>query len=189
MPEVVEHRRLPRDGQRLRRRRSPPTAGSSSSTPTSRSTASPCIESQHLLYNVSKLFRTKCVDGITVNEKVLAHYMETTVGIVTALNPVHRLREGDRARQRGLQERQGDPRDHPREEDPHRGADQGSARSRQADRTSTRATYPRRTSRNKGASHEHHEGSRSKRLPISARGGRSCAARAPAPQAARSPTS
>ena len=46
------------------------------------------IESQHLLYNGSILFRTKCVDGITVNEKVLEHYMETTVGIVTALNPV-----------------------------------------------------------------------------------------------------
>ena len=46
------------------------------------------IESQHLLYNVSQLLRTKCVDGITVNEKVLARYMETTVGIVTALNPV-----------------------------------------------------------------------------------------------------
>ena len=46
------------------------------------------IESQHLLFNVSKLFRTKCVDGITVNEKVLEHYLETTVGIVTALNPV-----------------------------------------------------------------------------------------------------
>jgi aspartate ammonia-lyase len=46
------------------------------------------MESQHLLFNVSKLLRTKCVDGITVNEKVLAHYMETTVGIVTALNPV-----------------------------------------------------------------------------------------------------
>jgi aspartate ammonia-lyase len=46
------------------------------------------IESQHLLYNTSILFRTKCVDGITVNEKVLAHYMETTVGIVTALNPI-----------------------------------------------------------------------------------------------------
>jgi aspartate ammonia-lyase len=28
------------------------------------------------------------VDGITLNEKVLARYMETTVGIVTALNPV-----------------------------------------------------------------------------------------------------
>src|SRR3954470_15517895 len=46
------------------------------------------IESQHLLFNTSKLFRTKCIDGISVNEKVLAHYMETTVGIVTALNPV-----------------------------------------------------------------------------------------------------
>ncbi len=46
------------------------------------------IESQHLLFNVSKLFRTKCIDGITVNEKVLEHYLETTVGIVTALNPV-----------------------------------------------------------------------------------------------------
>jgi aspartate ammonia-lyase len=46
------------------------------------------MESQHLLYNVSQLFRTKCVDGITVNEKVLEHYLETTVGIVTALNPV-----------------------------------------------------------------------------------------------------
>ena len=46
------------------------------------------MESQHLLYNTSMAFRTKCVDGITVNEKVLEHYMETTVGIVTALNPV-----------------------------------------------------------------------------------------------------
>src|SRR6201991_3386371 len=46
------------------------------------------LESQDLLYRTSMLFRTKCVDGITVNEEVLAHYMETTVGIVTALNPI-----------------------------------------------------------------------------------------------------
>jgi len=46
------------------------------------------LESQHLLYTTSQTFRTKCIDGITVNEKVLEHYMETTVGIVTALNPV-----------------------------------------------------------------------------------------------------
>jgi aspartate ammonia-lyase len=46
------------------------------------------MESQHLLHNTSILFRTKCIDGITLNEKVLARYMETTVGIVTALNPV-----------------------------------------------------------------------------------------------------
>jgi aspartate ammonia-lyase len=46
------------------------------------------LESQQLLYNTVKALRTKCVDGIKVNEKVLEHYMETTVGIVTALNPV-----------------------------------------------------------------------------------------------------
>jgi len=46
------------------------------------------MESQHLLYTTSMAFRTKCVDGITVNEKVLEHYLETTIGIVTALNPV-----------------------------------------------------------------------------------------------------
>src|SRR4030095_8073492 len=46
------------------------------------------MESQHLLFTTSQAFRTKCVDGITLNEKVLEHYMETTVGIVTALNPV-----------------------------------------------------------------------------------------------------
>src|SRR6185295_8082144 len=43
---------------------------------------------QSLIYNTSIVFRTKCIDGITVNEKVLSRYMETTVGIVTALNPV-----------------------------------------------------------------------------------------------------
>jgi aspartate ammonia-lyase len=46
------------------------------------------MESQSLLFNTSKLFRTKCIDGITVNEKVLAHYMETTIGLATALNPI-----------------------------------------------------------------------------------------------------
>jgi len=45
-------------------------------------------ESQGLLYRGSIAFRTKCIDGITLNEKTLSHYMETTVGIVTALNPV-----------------------------------------------------------------------------------------------------
>jgi len=46
------------------------------------------MESQHLLFNVSKLFRSQCVDGITVNQRQLDHYLKTTVGIVTALNPV-----------------------------------------------------------------------------------------------------
>jgi len=46
------------------------------------------IESQALLYNTSMAFRTNCIDGITPNEKVLERYIETTVGIVTALNPI-----------------------------------------------------------------------------------------------------
>jgi aspartate ammonia-lyase len=46
------------------------------------------IESQNIIFRTSYAFRTKCIDGITVNEKTLQHYMETTVGIVTALNPV-----------------------------------------------------------------------------------------------------
>ena len=46
------------------------------------------LESQSLLYNTSGTLRTKCIDGITVNEQTLKRYLETTVGIVTALNPV-----------------------------------------------------------------------------------------------------
>ncbi len=82
------HRRVPGDGQRLRRHARRPQRAAPAQRLRAARRASPSIESQHLLYNVSKLFRTKCVDGITVNEKVLEHYMETTVGIVTALNPV-----------------------------------------------------------------------------------------------------
>ena len=46
------------------------------------------LESQSLLFTGSDALRTKCVDGITLNEKVLERYIETTVGIVTALNPI-----------------------------------------------------------------------------------------------------
>lgn len=46
------------------------------------------MESQMLLSKGALALRTKCVDSITVNEEVLSRYMEETVGIVTALNPV-----------------------------------------------------------------------------------------------------
>jgi aspartate ammonia-lyase len=46
------------------------------------------MESQGLLYKGVPLFRTQCIDGITANEDVLKHYIERSVGIVTALNPV-----------------------------------------------------------------------------------------------------
>jgi len=38
--------------------------------------------------SASNVFRTKCIDGITVNGKTPARYLETTAGIVMALNPV-----------------------------------------------------------------------------------------------------
>jgi aspartate ammonia-lyase len=46
------------------------------------------MESQALFYKTVPLFRKNCIDGITPNEKVLQHYMDRSVGIVTALNPV-----------------------------------------------------------------------------------------------------
>jgi aspartate ammonia-lyase len=46
------------------------------------------MESQGLLYKTLPLFRKNCIDGITANEDVLAKYMEQSVGLVTALNPV-----------------------------------------------------------------------------------------------------
>jgi aspartate ammonia-lyase len=46
------------------------------------------MESQGLFYKSIPLFRKNCIDGITPNEKVLNHYMDRSVGIVTALNPI-----------------------------------------------------------------------------------------------------
>jgi aspartate ammonia-lyase len=46
------------------------------------------FESQGILYKSLPLFRKQCIEGITVNEDILKHYMERSVGIVTALNPV-----------------------------------------------------------------------------------------------------
>lgn len=46
------------------------------------------FESQKLLTNTMSAFRQFCIDGITVNEEVDARNIETTIGIVTALNPV-----------------------------------------------------------------------------------------------------
>jgi aspartate ammonia-lyase len=46
------------------------------------------LESQRLLTNAMAAFRTRGVEGISVNPGTLEAYMERTVGIVTALNPV-----------------------------------------------------------------------------------------------------
>jgi aspartate ammonia-lyase len=46
------------------------------------------FESQALIFKTLPLFRKNCIDGITANEKVLQNYIERSVGIVTALNPI-----------------------------------------------------------------------------------------------------
>jgi aspartate ammonia-lyase len=46
------------------------------------------MESQALFFKAMPLFRAQCIEGITPNQRVLQHYMERSVGIVTALNPV-----------------------------------------------------------------------------------------------------
>lgn len=46
------------------------------------------MESQGLLFKTLPLFRTQCIEGITANEDVTTRYIERSVGIVTALNPV-----------------------------------------------------------------------------------------------------
>ena len=48
-----------------------------------------CIfESQTLFINGARTLREFCVEGITANTDVLRHYVEYSVGTVTALNPV-----------------------------------------------------------------------------------------------------
>lgn len=46
------------------------------------------LETQKLFYKTLPLFRTNCIDGITVNKGVQQKYINQSVGIVTSLNPV-----------------------------------------------------------------------------------------------------
>jgi aspartate ammonia-lyase len=48
-----------------------------------------CIfEAQTLFQNAAHTLRVHCVDGITANADVMRHYVEFSIGTVTALNPV-----------------------------------------------------------------------------------------------------
>ncbi len=53
------------------------------------------FESQTILSNGMKALREQCVDGITINEEVNKKNLATTIGIVTALNPVLGHHVGD----------------------------------------------------------------------------------------------
>jgi len=48
-----------------------------------------CIfEAQTMFINAARTLRVECVDGITANADVLRHYVDYSIGTVTALNPV-----------------------------------------------------------------------------------------------------
>jgi aspartate ammonia-lyase len=46
------------------------------------------FESQVMFVNAANTLRAHCVEGITANEDVCKHYIESSIGTVTALNPV-----------------------------------------------------------------------------------------------------
>jgi aspartate ammonia-lyase len=50
--------------------------------------AAAIFESQTLLTNAARTLREFCVEGITANPEVLKHYIDSSIGTVTALNPV-----------------------------------------------------------------------------------------------------
>jgi aspartate ammonia-lyase len=50
--------------------------------------AAAIFESQTLLTNAARTLREYCVEGITANPEVCKHYIDSSIGTVTALNPV-----------------------------------------------------------------------------------------------------
>ena len=65
-----------------------------------------CIfEAQTMFINAARTLRVHCVDGITANPDVCRHYVDHSIGTVTALNPVigyeTRHRAGGRGREVG----------------------------------------------------------------------------------------
>jgi aspartate ammonia-lyase len=50
--------------------------------------AAAIFESQTMFVNGARTLREYCVAGITANPEVCKHYMEHSIGTVTALNPV-----------------------------------------------------------------------------------------------------
>ena len=53
------------------------------------------FESQQLMTEAMVMFRTSCIEGITVNENIQKHNIDRTVGIVTAFNPILGHDKGD----------------------------------------------------------------------------------------------
>ena len=65
------------------------------------------LQSIKLLASASRLLAEKCVDGIEANREHCESYAELTLSAATALNPVHRLRQGVGDREDGRVRRVG----------------------------------------------------------------------------------
>ena len=94
-----------------------------------------CIfEAQTMFMNAVRTLRLHCVDGITANADVVQHYVEYSIGMVTALNPVIGYDALHGARGRGDEDRPGNHGAGSREKDPHRSTDCPGTRSSRDDR-------------------------------------------------------
>ena len=75
-----------------------------------------CIfEAQTMFINAARTLRVHCVDGITANPEVCQHYVDYSIGTVTALNPVIGYDARHRAGGGSDEDRSRHPRTHPRE--------------------------------------------------------------------------
>ena len=68
------------------------------------------LQSIDLSANAARALADSAIAGFTVNEARVAAALDRNPILVTALNPVHRLREGSEAREAGLRARPADPR-------------------------------------------------------------------------------
>ena len=88
-----------------------------------------CIfEAQTMFINAARTLRVHCVDGITANADVCRHYVDYSIGTVTALNPVIGYDRATELAAEAMKTGRGILELDPREEDPDRGADRRGAR-------------------------------------------------------------
>ena len=94
-----------------------------------------CIfEAQTMFINAMRTLRVHCVEGITANPDVVQHYVDYSIGTVTALNPVIGYDKVHGARRGGHEDRQGHHGAGAREEGADREADRRGAESGRHDR-------------------------------------------------------
>ena len=104
-----------------------------------------CIfEAQTMFVNAARTLRVHCVDGITANPEIPRHYVDYSIGTVTALNPVIGYDKATELAAEAMKTRPRHPGADPREEDPDRGADREGPRPGGDDRPESSSLRRRR---------------------------------------------